>query len=72
MEIEGIVLKVKKRYTRIRLSDGTKLDLMYRKSDNYIVSELKEGEWLRATVAVKKYRLWRLRVVGYFLHVVKH
>ncbi len=71
MEIEGTVLKVRKRYTRIRLADGTKLDLMYRKSDNYIVSELKKGDWLIAVVHVKRYRLWRMRVVGYYLHVVK-
>lgn len=71
MEIEGTILKVKKRYTRIELDDGTKLDLMYRKSDNYIVSGLKKGDWLQATVRVKKYRLWRMRVVGYYLSKVK-
>ncbi|KAA2223063.1 hypothetical protein [Chryseobacterium sediminis] len=71
MEIEGIVVKVKKRYTRIRLDDGSTLDLMYRKSDNYIVSDLKKGDWLKATVTVKKYRLWRMRVVGYYLDKVK-
>ncbi|GEJ45995.1 hypothetical protein CRS_26030 [Chryseobacterium sp. ON_d1] len=71
MEIEGEVLKVKKRYTRIQLKDGTILDLMYRKSDNYIVYNLKKGDWLKAVVEVKNYKLWRMRFVGYFLHIIK-
>lgn len=71
MEIEGTVLKVKKRYTRVQLDDGTKLDLMYRKSDNYIVSDVKKGDYLQASVRVKKYRLWRMRVFGYFLTKAK-
>ncbi|AZB23578.1 hypothetical protein [Chryseobacterium bernardetii] len=71
MEIEGEVLKVKKRYTRIQLKDGTIIDLMYRKSDNYIVYNLKKGDWMRAVVEVKNYKLWRMRVVAYFLHIVK-
>lgn len=71
MEIEGEVLKVKKRYTRIQLKDGTIIDLMYQKSDNYIVYNLKKGDWMRAVVEVKNYKLWRMMVVAYFLHIVK-
>jgi hypothetical protein len=71
MDIEGEVLKVKKRYTRIQLKDGTIIDLMYRKSDNYIVYNLKKGDWLRAVVEVKNYKLCRMRVVGYYLRIVK-
>lgn len=71
MDIEGEVLKVKKRYTRIQLKDGTIIDLMYRKSDNYIVYNLKKGDWLQAVVEVKNYKLWRMRVVGYYLRIVK-
>ncbi|SHF19229.1 hypothetical protein [Chryseobacterium vrystaatense] len=71
MEIEGTVLKVKKRYTRIRLNDNAKMDLMYRKSDNYIVNHLKKGDWMKAIVKVKSYTIGKRKLMAFHLHIVK-
>lgn len=70
MEITGIVLKVKKRHTRIIMEDGAEIDLVYRKSDNYIVSHLKKGDSLKATVKLNSCKIGDSRFVIFDLCIV--
>lgn len=71
MEIEGIVVYVKKRHTRIKLADKTKIDLFYRKSDNYIVSQLEKGELLKAQIKVKSIKIGKFKL-GRFDLMINH
>jgi len=70
MEIKGIVLKVKKRHTRIILDDGMEVDLVYRKSDNYIVSHFKKGDKLRGDVKFHSCKIGDSRFVIFDLYAV--
>lgn len=71
MEIEGIVVYVKKRHTRIKLADKTEIDLFYRKSDNYIVSQLEKGELLKARITVKSIKVGKFKL-GRFDLMINH
>ncbi|KQT20260.1 hypothetical protein ASG31_17680 [Chryseobacterium sp. Leaf404] len=70
MEITGIVLKIKKRHTRIMMEDGAEVDLVYRKSDNYIVSHLKKGDKFRGTVKFNSCKIGDSRFVIFDLFIV--
>jgi len=63
MEITGTVLKVKKRHTRIITKDGVKVDLVYRQSDNYIVSHIKKGDEFHGTVELNSCKIGSSRFV---------
>lgn len=70
MEITGIVLKVKKRHTRIIMDDGAEVDLVYRKSDNYIVSHVKKGDKFRGSVKFHSCKIGDSRFVIFDLYRV--